>query len=163
MSFCRRRGAWAESLLVVGVWLAGAALSHAQAPDTAKIEYRTEKLADNLYVLFGAGGNIAVLTGPDGALVVDSDVMDMSSKLRAALALVSNTPPRFLINTHFHLDHTGGNPTLGRSGVVIVAQDNVRKRLLTRQVISLGTDIVVEPTPPEGLPILTFEKALSFH
>src|SRR3954452_20709249 len=112
-----RHGAWASGCLLAGLWFGGVTQTRAQAPDTAKVEYRTEKLADNLYVLFGAGGNIAVLTGPDGALVVDSDVMDMSSKLRAALALVSNTPPRFLINTHFHLDHTGGNPTLGRSGV----------------------------------------------
>ena len=76
-------------------------------PEPAKIEYRSERLADNLYALFGAGGNIAVLTGADGALVVDSDVVDMSPKLRGALAQVSDKPVRFLVNTHFHFDHTG--------------------------------------------------------
>jgi glyoxylase-like metal-dependent hydrolase (beta-lactamase superfamily II) len=138
-------------------------IAWAQAPDTAKVEYRSEKLTDNLYALFGAGGNIAVLTGPDGALVIDSDLLEMSAKLRAALALVSDKPARFLINTHFHFDHTGGNPALGRTGTVIVAQDNVRKRLMTRQVISLGTDIVIEASPPEGWPGITFENGLNFH
>ena len=138
-------------------------VARAQAPDTSKVEYRTEKLTDNLFVLFGGGGNIAVLTGPDGALVVDSDVPDLSAKLRAALALVSEKPARFLVNTHFHFDHTGGNPTLGRSGLVIVAHDNVRRHLMSRQVINLGQDLVFEPTPPEGLPIVTFEDGLSFH
>lgn len=152
-----------RSRLLATLWLAVASVAQAQAPDPAKIEYRSEKLTDNLQVLFGAGGNIAVLTGPDGSLVVDSDIVAMSPKLRAALAMASDQPVRFLINTHFHFDHTGGNPTLGRSGVVIVAHDNVRKRLLARQVITVGTDIVVEPTPPEGLPIVTFENGLSFH
>jgi glyoxylase-like metal-dependent hydrolase (beta-lactamase superfamily II) len=137
--------------------------TQAQAPDTTKIEYRIEKLNDNLLVLFGGGGNIAVLTGPDGALVVDSDVPDLSVKLRAALALVSEKPARFLVNTHFHFDHAGGNPTLGRSGLVIVAHENVRRHLMSRQVINLGQDLVFEPTPAEGLPIVTFEDGLSFH
>ncbi len=152
-----------RSCLLAVFCFAGASLAQAQAPDPAKIEYRSEKLTDSLFVLFGAGGNIAVLTGPDGALVVDSDVVDMSSKLRGVLAMVSDKPVRFLVNTHFHFDHTGGNPTLGRSGVVIIAQDNVRKRLMARQVINLGSDIAIEPTPPEGLPIVTFENGLSLH
>ena len=110
------------------------------------------------------GGNIAVLTGPDGALVVDSDVRrHVAPSFGARLALVSDKPSRFLVNTHFHFDHTGGNPTLGRTGAVIVAQDNVRKRLMARQVINLGTDIVIEATPPEGLPVVTFENGLTFH
>ena len=140
---------------------AGAAA--AQAPDMSKVEYRTEKLADNLFVLFGGGGNIAVLTGADGALVVDSDLPDLSARLRAALALLGEKPPRFLVNTHFHFDHTGGNPSLGRMGLVIVAQENARRRLMSRQVINLGSDIVQEATPPEGLPVITFEDGLNFH
>ena len=77
--------------------------------------------------------------------------------------MVSDKPARFLVNTHFHFDHTGGNPSLGRSGAVIVAHDNVRKRLVARQVINVGTEIVMEPTPPEGLPVITFENGLSLH
>ena len=71
----------------------------AQAPDYSKVEYRNEKLTDNLFVLFGGGGNIAVLTGPDGTLVVDSDVPELSAKMRAAVSLVSDRPARFLVNT----------------------------------------------------------------
>ena len=140
-----------------------AQVSVAQAPDLSKVEFRSEKLGDNLFALFGAGGNIAVLTGPDGALVVDSELVELSPKLRAALMLVSEKPARFLINTHFHFDHAGGNSSLGRSGTVIVAHDNVRKHLMTRQVVNVGVDIVTEPTAPEGLPVVTFEDGLSFH
>jgi len=154
-----RAGVVAAVLSIVAIGPA----TRAQAPDMSKVEYRTEKLTDNLFVLFGGGGNIAVLTGPDGALVVDSDVSDMSAKLRGTLALVSEKPARFLVNTHFHFDHAGGNPTLGRSGLVIVAHDNVRKHLMTRQVVNLGQDIAFEPTPAEGLPIVTFEDGLAFH
>jgi cyclase len=140
-------------------------VSLAQAQAQAPVEYRSEKLTDNLQVLFGGGGNIALLTGPDGALVVDSDVPDLSTKLRAALALYSDKTPRFLINTHFHFDHTGGNSMLGRQGLVIIAHDNVRQRLMTHQVVSLGPgqDLSFDPTPPEGLPVVTFQEGLKLH
>lgn len=140
-----------------------AAHSVAQAPDLSKVEFRSEKLGENLHALFGAGGNLAVLTGPDGALVVDSELVELSPKLRAALTLVSDRPARFLINTHFHFDHAGGNTTLGRGGTVIVAHDNVRKHLMTRQVVNVGQDIITEPTPPEGLPVVTFADGVTFH
>ena len=134
-----------------------------QAPDPAKIEYRSEKVGEGLNVLFGGGGNIAVLAGPDGAFVVDSDIVEMSAKLRGALALVTDQPPRFLLNTHFHFDHAGGNATLGRGGTVIVAHDNVRKHLMTRQVVTPGVEIVTEPMTREGLPVVTFEDGVRFH
>ena len=141
-----------------------ASVAQAQAPDYSKVEYRTEKVTDNLFVLFGAGGNIAVLTGPDGALVVDSDVTEMSAKLRSALSLVSDRPVRFLVNTHFHFDHAGGNPTLGRGNAVIVAQDNVRTRLSGKQELKLDAmSMAIDPTPREGLPLVTFEDGIRFH
>jgi glyoxylase-like metal-dependent hydrolase (beta-lactamase superfamily II) len=143
-------------------WFAAGAL--AQAPDYTKVEYRNEKLTDNLFVLFGGGGNIAVLTGPDGSLVVDSDVPEMSAKMRAAVSLVSDRPARFLVNTHYHFDHAGGNPTLGRGNVVIVAQENVRQRLSGKQTLKQdGIDLTFDPTPREGLPLVTFEDGLQFH
>ena len=135
----------------------------AQAPDYSKVEYRAEKLTDNLQALFGAGGNLALLTGPEGALLIDSDVVELSAKLRAELALLSDKPVRFLVNTHFHFDHAGGNTTLGRSGTVIVAQDNVRKHLMSRQVVNVGVEIATEPTAREGLPVVTFADGLRFH
>ena len=150
----------AASLLVCALF---AAALPAQAPDLSKVEYRSEKLTDNLLALFGAGGNIAVLTGPEGALVVDSDLVELSAKLRGALARVSDQPPRFLVNTHFHFDHAGGNTTLGRGGTVIVAHDNVRKHLMTRQVVYVGVGIATEPTAREGLPVVTFADGVRFH
>jgi cyclase len=150
--------------LMIAALAAGAAVpAFAQAPDLTKVEFRREKLADNLFVLFGAGGNLAVLTGPDGALVVDSELVELSPKLRAAVTLVSEKPARFLINTHFHFDHAGGNTTLGRGGTVIVAHENVRKHLMTRQVVNVGVEIITEPTAPEGLPVVTFEDGVRFH
>jgi cyclase len=143
----------------LSLWAVGAL---AQAPEP--VEYRTQKLTDNLFVLFGGGGNIAVLTGPDGALVVDSDVPDLSARMRAAVSLVSDRPPRFLVNTHYHFDHTGGNATLGRGNAVIVAQENVRTRLSGKQQIKQdGIDMTFEPTPHEGLPMVTFEDGIQFH
>lgn len=152
---CQALGALAALMATPVAW--------AQAPDYSKVEYRFENLEDNLQVLFGAGGNIAVLTGPDGAFVVDSDVVEMSAKLRAALSLISDQPPRFLLNTHFHFDHAGSNATLGRSGLVIVAHDNVRKRLMTRQVVDVGVEIVADPMARDGLPVITFADGVRFH
>ncbi len=150
-------------LAFVGLSLIGAVAS-AQAPDYTKVEYRSEKLTDNLFVLFGGGGNIAVLTGPDGALVVDSDVPEMSAKMRAAVSLVSDQPARFLVNTHYHFDHAGGNPTLGRGNTVIIAQENVRTRLSGIQTIKQdGIDMTIPATPREGLPLVTFEDGLRLH
>jgi cyclase len=149
--------------MALGCLILATTLTQAQTPDPAKIEYRAEKVSEGLNVLFGGGGNIAVLSGRDGALVVDSDIVEMSAKLRAALALVTEQPPRFLVNTHFHFDHAGGNATLGRGGTVIVAHDNVRKHLMARQVVSPGVEIVTEPMVPAGLPVVTFEDAVRFH
>jgi glyoxylase-like metal-dependent hydrolase (beta-lactamase superfamily II) len=150
--------------LALGVALAAfAPVALAQAPDYSKVEFRAEKLGENLHVLFGAGGNVAVLTGPEGALLVDSELVEITPKLRAAVMLLTEKPARFLINTHFHFDHAGGNTSLGRGGAVILAHDNVRKHLMTRQVVNVGVDIVTEPTAREGLPVITFADGLRLH
>ena len=158
-----RRAMTRAGILFASLALLAEAPAFAQAPDLSKVEYRTEKLGDNLYALFGGGGNIAVLNGTDGALVVDSDLIELSPKLRAALTMLSEQPARFLVNTHFHFDHAGGNATLGRGGTVIVAHDNVRKHLMTQQVIDVGVKIVTEPTAREGLPVVTFADGVKFH
>src|SRR5581483_8957000 len=90
--------------------LATGVLARAQgAPDFSKVEIKTNKLADNFYTLDGQGGEIGVLTGPDGVLMVDAQFAPLSQKIAAAIHQVSNQPIRFLINTHVHNDHTGGN------------------------------------------------------
>lgn len=159
----KRRAIARSGMVFASLALLVQAPAFAQAPDLSKVEFRTEKLGDNLFALFGGGGNIAVLNGPDGALVVDSDLIELSPKLRAALTTLSERPARFLVNTHFHFDHAGGNASLGRGGTVIVAHDNVRKHLLTQQVIDVGVKIVTEPTAREGLPVVTFADGVKFH
>jgi cyclase len=153
-----------ERFVVCGAclwWMA--AVAAAQAPDVSKIEFRAERLAPNLHALYGSGGNLAVLTGPDGPLLIDSELVELTPKLRGAVALLADTPVRFVVNTHFHFDHAGGNAPLGRGGAVILAHDNVRRHLTGKQVIDVGVKIETEPTAREGLPVVTFADGLTLH
>jgi uncharacterized protein len=140
-----------------------AAPGSAQQRDFASIDYRTERVADGLYMLSTpVGGNIAVLTGDDGAVLIDDQFDELAPKLRAAVAQLTDKPIRFVINTHWHFDHTGGNAALGRSGTVIVAHGKVRERMSTTQVGTLSG----QPTPPsprEALPVVTFDQAVTLH
>jgi cyclase len=140
-----------------------APVADAQTADFSRIEYRTEKVSDGLYMLSTpVGGNLAVLVGDDGAVLIDDQFDELAPKLRAAVALLTDKPIRFVINTHWHFDHTGGNAALGRSGTVIVAHGKVRERMSTTQVGTLSG----KPTPPsprEALPIVTFDQAVTLH
>ena len=102
----------------------------AQAPqDMSNVQIKTTKLANNFYTLEGNGGTIGVLTGPDGVLMVDSQFAPLTEKIVAAIKQVSDRPIRFMINTHVHGDHTGGNENLGKMGVTILSRDALRNRL----------------------------------
>jgi cyclase len=141
--------------------LACAHLAVAQQ-DLSKVEIKPEKLTDNLHVLFGAGGNMALLTGNDGAVLVDDQLAPISNKVRAAIALLSEKPVRFVVNTHFHFDHTGGNEAFGKTGSVIVAHENTRKRLSSKQLVEFF-NASSEPSDPAALPVVTFGDALRLH
>jgi cyclase len=133
-----------------------------QAMDTVHI--RVQKLADRVYALFGQGGNIGLSVGDDGAFVIDDQFAPLSSRIRAAIATVTDRPIRFVVNTHWHGDHTGGNEILGEAGAVIVAHDNVRKRMSTRQLIERGGVSTSAPSSPyKALPIITFSEDVTFH
>ena len=135
----------------------------AQMADLSKVDYTTEKVADGIYMLStGAGGNIGVLVGADGAVIIDDQFDELAPKLRAAIALLTDKPIRFAINTHWHFDHTGANAALGRTGTLLVAQGNVRKRMSTTQLGTL-TATPTPPSPPEALPVITFDESLSLH
>ena len=134
----------------------------AQQVDVSKVEIRTEQLAPNLHVLFGIGGNIAVLTGDDGTVIVDDQFSAMAPKIRAAVALLSEKPVRFVINTHWHYDHTGANEAFGSSGSIIIAHENTRKRLSTRQFIDFFK-VQTEATPAAGLPVVTFTDSVDLR
>ena len=131
------------------------------ARDFAKVEIITTHVAGNIYMLEGAGGNIGVSVGPDGLLMVDDQFAPLSEKIRAALEKLGKGQLRFLLNTHWHGDHTGGNAAFGKEATII-AHTNVRKRLQTRQEIKLF-NMVSEPVPKVALPVITFEDSLSVH
>jgi glyoxylase-like metal-dependent hydrolase (beta-lactamase superfamily II) len=120
---------------------------------TAKI--KTQKLRDNLNVLMGSGGNIAVLSGPQGKLLVDSGVSTSQPQITEALAAISPDPVQHLINTHWHWDHTDGNPWLHRAGATIIAHEKTRQRLSSPQTIALF-NATFPPIPSDGLPTLLF-------
>ena len=113
-------------IAAVSLFLPAAALAQ---PDWDKIEIQTSKIADGIYMLQGAGGNIGLSVGADGAFVIDDQYAPLSDKIMAAIRDVTDQPVEFVLNTHYHGDHSGGNDAFGKAGAHIVAHDNVRKRL----------------------------------
>jgi cyclase len=142
-------------LLVVGL----AANLHAQQQE---IRITTIPLADNVYMLVGAGGNLGLSVGDDGALLIDAEYEQLTEKVTAAVKEVCEKPIRFVVNTHWHFDHVGGNENLAKAGAVIVAHENVRKRMSTEQTLG-GLGRTVPPSPQAALPVITFSDALTFH
>jgi cyclase len=142
--------------------LAAAAAPAAAQPDLSKVEVKVEKLAPGVAVLFGAGGNIGLSYGADGNIVVDDQYAPMSERILAAIASVDPDPVRFVVNTHWHGDHTGGNEAMGSRGAVIVAHSNVRTRMSSEQFIAALND-KVPPSPAGALPVVTFEDGVTLH
>jgi glyoxylase-like metal-dependent hydrolase (beta-lactamase superfamily II) len=134
----------------------------AQAPvDYSKVQITTDKLTSNFYVLNGQGGAIGVLTGPDGVLMVDSQFAPLTGKIVAAIKQVSTSPIKFLINTHVHGDHTGGNANLAKMGVTIFAREELRNRLAHPAPGANGAPGT--PAPAAALPVVTYSTPLTFH
>lgn len=127
--------------------------------DFTKVEVKAIKVAGNIYMLQGAGGNIGVSVGPDGILIVDDQFAPLADKIRAALKSLGDGKLKFVLNTHWHGDHTGGNVEFGPEAPII-AHTQVRKRL--SEGMTAGTR-VVKPAPKEALPVITFDESLSVH
>ena len=128
-------------------------------PPDVKIE--STNIAPGIYVLTGRGGNIGLTVGADGAAIIDDQFEDMVPKIRAAVALLSDKPVKFVINTHLHGDHTGGNDAFGAAGAVIIAQDNVRRRLAMDTVN--GNNQPVPARAAVALPVVTFADSATLH
>jgi cyclase len=136
--------------------LALCALGFAQQPDFSKVQIKTTKVSDNLYTLDGQGGTIGVLAGPEGVFMVDSQFAPLSDKIVAAIRQISDRPIRFMVNTHVHGDHTGGNENFGKLGVTIISREPLRNRLA--HPAAPGT-----PAPAAALPIITYTGTMTFH
>jgi glyoxylase-like metal-dependent hydrolase (beta-lactamase superfamily II) len=113
-------------------------------------------------MLKGSGGNVGISTGEDGLYIIDDQVRPVTPGLLQAIRKISNKPIRFVINTHYHADHTGGNETIGGGGAVIIAHDNIRERMTTAQV-STFMQSTTQPYAEEALPVVTFNDRMSLH
>jgi glyoxylase-like metal-dependent hydrolase (beta-lactamase superfamily II) len=172
-----------QRLWYLGILLAAPSLAAAEEPDFSKVEIRTTRLAEGLYVLQGAGVNMTASVGADGVLLVDSEFAPLADKIRAALrglgggrggapasnqpgsSARSDLPIRYVINTHYHYDHTGANAAFAREGATVIAQNNVRARLLTGGTAGNGGSLTraVPAVEPAALPQVTFDHELTVH
>ncbi len=138
-----------------------------QDQDFSKVQIKVTKVSGNIYMLEGAGGNIGASVGEDGIVIVDDQFAPLADKIQAALKDlgITNKPVRFVINTHYHGDHTGGNEPFNNAGSTLIAHDNVRKRLETGGTAGNGGSIKMEnkPAVKAALPIITFEHDVTVH
>ena len=147
------------ALLLAASPLALSACSESNAQESdrfAAVEVKAEPLADGVAVLFGAGGNIGLSYGPDGTVLIDDQFAPLTDKIQGAVKDLGAEPVKYLINTHWHGDHTGGNENLGQTGVLIMAQDHVRDRLIKGN----GSP---PPAPPAALPVVTYHDGIKLH
>ena len=160
------RGFCLGALLLLVALPGGLALAQ-QQPDFSKVQIKVTKVSGNIYMLEGEGGNIAASVGEDGIVIVDDQFAPLAEKIQAALKGlgITDKPVRFVINTHYHGDHAGGNVPFANAGSTIIAQDNVRKRLESGGTAGNGGSIKMEVKPAEkaALPIITFEHDVTVH
>jgi cyclase len=129
--------------------------------DFDKVEIKTTRLADDLFTLEGHGGTITVLTGPDGVLMVDSQFAPLTDKIVAAIGKITDQPIRFLIDTHLHGDHTGGNENFAKLGALIFSRDQLRSRLIHPSPRPNGE--VPPSAPAKALPVVTYDGPVTLH
>jgi cyclase len=164
----RAKMSWRSLLVIVGLigWLTltgGTAVG--QQDDFSKVQIKVTKVSGNIYLLEGAGGNIAASVGDDGIVIVDDQFAPLAEKIQAALKGITDKPVRFVINTHYHGDHTGGNEPFSNAGSTVIAQDNVRKRLESGGTAGNGGSVKMEvkPASKAALPVITFANDVTVH
>ena len=126
------------------------------------VQIKTVKVSENVYMLVGSGGNIGLSIGEDGAFMIDDQFAPLTDKILAAVRTLTDQPVRFLVNTHWHGDHTGGNENLGKAGAIIVAHENVRKSMSIEHFME-AFNRSVPASPEAALPVVTFTDAMTFH
>lgn len=154
-------------LAISAMAMLGSRAASAQEPDFSKVQIKVSKVSGNIYMLEGAGGNIAASVGEDGIVIVDDQFAPLAEKIQAALKDlgVTTKPVRFVINTHYHGDHTGGNEAFNNAGSTLIAHQNVRKRLETGGTAGNGGSIKMpqKAASRNALPIITFEHDVTVH
>ncbi|HQR36083.1 MAG TPA: MBL fold metallo-hydrolase [Blastocatellia bacterium] len=148
-----------NSLFAVLLLALIASVAFAQGQDFSKVEMKATHVAGNVWMLEGSGGNIGVSVGPDGLLIVDDQFAPLADKIKAALKGLGEGKLKFVINTHWHGDHTGSNAIFGADSTII-AHTNVRKRLNSTNTVMGQT---TQPAPKPALPVITFDESLSVH
>ncbi len=146
-------------LAAAALLLAASALP---AQDFSDVEIGTEAVRDGVQVLTGAGGNIGLVVGERGAFLVDDQYAPLTERIQAAVSEITDRPIRFVLNTHWHGDHTGGNENLADDGALVIAHDNVRKRMSEGQFMAFF-EREVPPAPADALPVVTFNDEIRFH
>ncbi len=141
-------------------WLA--AVPALAQQDFSKVEVKSEKVADGLYMLTGSGGNMGLSVGKSGTYLIDDQYAPLSEKILAAIRAITPDPVRFVVNTHWHGDHTGGNENMGKAGALLVAHENVRVRM-SKEHFMAAFGRKVPPSPEAALPVVTFTDAVTFH
>lgn len=130
--------------------------------DFSKVQIKTEKLSATTYMLTGEGGNIGLSVGDDAVFMIDDQFAPLTPKIKAAIAKLSKKPVKFVLNTHWHFDHVGGNENMGKAGALIVAHENVRKRMSVEGLIKFF-GMKTKAEPKVALPVVTFTRDMSFH
>lgn len=160
--FCNRERTVLMPCFAIGLLLLftlTSIVNHVNAQDE-NVTISTTKLTNNTYMLKGSGGNIIVSVGQDGVFMVDDQFAPLTEKIKEAISNITDQPVKFVINTHWHSDHTGGNENFGELGAIIVSHDNVKKRLSTEQ-FSEFFNRTVPPLSEKGLPIITFSDNMT--
>jgi cyclase len=148
--------------IVLLILFMGQTGAYSAEQDFSNLQTKTEKVADNVFMLTGAGGNIGVSAGKDCAFMIDTSYAPLADKIKAAIAAVSGKPIQYVVNTHWHQDHVGGNEYFAKAGATVVAHENVRKRVSTEQVVKL-LNRTVPPLPELALPVITFSQNMTFY
>jgi glyoxylase-like metal-dependent hydrolase (beta-lactamase superfamily II) len=142
------------------VWFA--AVPALAQQDFSKVEVKAERVAEGLYMLTGSGGNMGLSVGKSGTYLIDDQYAPLSGKILGAIRAITPDPVRFVVNTHWHGDHTGGNENMGKEGALLVAHENVRVRM-SKEHFMAAFGRKVPPSPEAALPVVTFTDAVTFH
>lgn len=126
------------------------------------VQIKSQKVADGIWMMTGSGGNIGVMAGKDATFIIDDQYAPLSPKIEAAVRELSQQPIKYIINTHWHGDHTGGNENFGSKGTIIIAHDNVRVRMSKEQFVAAFNQRT-PPAPAAALPVVTFSDTLTLH